>query len=78
VAKKGDKCEEMEAAKEKNGCGEEMAIAEVDAWFQMVFANDGALYGESGAMYGERNACKAAIQTHARKISASQGAKEAG
>ncbi|GJS26013.1 heat shock cognate 70 kDa protein 2-like protein, partial [Tanacetum coccineum] len=72
VAKKGDKCEEMEAAKEKKGCGEEMAIAEVDVWFQMVFANDGALYGESGAMYGERNACKAAIQTHARKISASQ------
>ncbi|GJS89126.1 hypothetical protein Tco_0771762 [Tanacetum coccineum] len=40
VAEKGDKCEEMEAAKEKKGCGEEMAITEVDAWFQMVFAND--------------------------------------
>ncbi|GKB48252.1 integrase, catalytic region, zinc finger, CCHC-type containing protein, partial [Tanacetum coccineum] len=31
VAEKGDKCEEMEADKEKEGCGEEMSIAEVDA-----------------------------------------------
>ncbi|GKC73717.1 hypothetical protein Tco_1119600 [Tanacetum coccineum] len=33
VAEKGDKCEEMEADKEKKGCGEEMSIAEVDALF---------------------------------------------
>ncbi|GKG39002.1 hypothetical protein Tco_0460714, partial [Tanacetum coccineum] len=33
VAEKGDKCEEMEAEKEKKGCGEEMSIAEVDALF---------------------------------------------
>nr|GEU97957.1 40S ribosomal protein S24-1 [Tanacetum cinerariifolium] len=46
VAEKGDKCKEMEAEKEKKGCGEEMSIAE------------GAVYGKSGAIGGERNACK--------------------
>ncbi|GJU76850.1 hypothetical protein Tco_1273920 [Tanacetum coccineum] len=33
VAEKSNKCEDMEAEKEKKGCGEEMSIAEVDVLF---------------------------------------------